>query len=127
MLSKYDEEEEEAGMEIGAQGVVLDAKARQQADIRRRLAEGVPQRLAVGASLSDLAEKLNFWWSHPAGRTRSRAPSGRQLPEPMVLIICRQWACGPPLLVYLRAGGGADAAAVGSLAEEAKAEAHRMS
>lgn len=41
MLSKYDDEEDEAGMEISAQGVVLDAKAREQADIRRKLAEGM--------------------------------------------------------------------------------------
>lgn len=40
MLSKYDEEEADAGMEIGSLGVVLDAKARHQAEIRRKLTEG---------------------------------------------------------------------------------------
>ena len=41
LLSKYDEEEEEGGLKIGAAGVVADAKSRQQAEIRRKLAEGV--------------------------------------------------------------------------------------
>ena len=41
LLSKYDEEEEEGGLKVGAAGVVADAKSRQQAEIRRRLAEGV--------------------------------------------------------------------------------------
>lgn len=39
MLSKYDEEEADAGMEIGGEGVILDAKARHQAELRRKLTE----------------------------------------------------------------------------------------
>lgn len=39
LLSKYDEDEADAGMEIDGQGLVLDAKARQQAEIRRKLTE----------------------------------------------------------------------------------------
>lgn len=40
MLDKYDEEEEEAGMEIDASGAVNDEKAQKQADIRAKLAAG---------------------------------------------------------------------------------------
>ena len=42
MLAKYDEEEQDAGLQIRAGGVVGDAKSRAQADIRRKLAEGAP-------------------------------------------------------------------------------------
>lgn len=40
MLAKYDEEEADAGLQIAGGGVVADARARQQADIRRKLAAG---------------------------------------------------------------------------------------
>ncbi len=40
MLDKYDEEEEDAGMEIDASGAVNDEKARKQAEIRAKLAAG---------------------------------------------------------------------------------------
>ena len=39
MLSKYDEEEEDAGFQIRAGAVVADEKARQAAEERRKLAE----------------------------------------------------------------------------------------
>ena len=39
MLSKYDEEEEDAGFQIRAGAVVADGKARQAAEERRKLAE----------------------------------------------------------------------------------------
>ena len=40
MLDKYDEEEEEVGMEIDDTGAVNDEKARKQAEIRAKLAAG---------------------------------------------------------------------------------------
>jgi len=61
MLSKYDDEEDEAGMEISAQGVVLDAKAREQADIRRKLAEGTD--LALGAKPASMGGAAEYYTS----------------------------------------------------------------
>ncbi len=40
MLDKYDEEEDDAGMEIDETGAVNDEKARKQAEIRAKLAAG---------------------------------------------------------------------------------------
>lgn len=40
MLSKYDEEEEDAGFQIRAGAVVADAKGQKEAEVRRKLAEG---------------------------------------------------------------------------------------
>lgn len=41
MLDKYDEEEQEQGMQIDASGAVEDAKRKRQEEIRARLKAGV--------------------------------------------------------------------------------------
>lgn len=51
MLDKYDEEEEDAGMEIDESGAVNDEKARKQAEIKAKL--------AAGGRLNDSPSKMN--------------------------------------------------------------------
>jgi hypothetical protein len=52
MLSKYDEEEEDAGFQIRAGAVVADQKARQAAEERRKLAESECNPLYNGRNVS---------------------------------------------------------------------------
>ena len=48
LLEKYDEEAEDEGMQIDESGVVPDKRARLQAEMRRRTAEGALQAVRLG-------------------------------------------------------------------------------
>ena len=62
MLDKYDEEEEDAGMEIDASGAVNDEKARKQAEIRAKLAAGGFPACICCVRFTECVLQLQFAW-----------------------------------------------------------------